>query len=171
MPVITLPDGSQRTFENPVSVHEVAADIGPGLAKAALAGVVDGREVDTSHTIEDDASLAIITDRDDAGLEIIRHSTAHLLAMATQELFPGVQVTIGPVIEDGFYYDFATGHKFTPEDLEKIEQRMADIAARDLPVERVVTSREKAIELFRNMGENYKVQIIQDLTGKKYCGC
>ena len=163
MPVITLPDGSQRAFENPVSVHEVAADIGPGLAKAALAGVVDGREVDTSHTIEDDASLAIITDRDDAGLEIIRHSTAHLLAMATQELFPGVQVTIGPVIEDGFYYDFATGHKFTPEDLEKIEQRMADIAARDLPVERVVTSREKAIELFRNMGENYKVQIIQDL--------
>jgi len=163
MPVITLPDGSERSFDNPVSVHDIAADIGPGLAKAALGGVVDGREVDTSFTIEDDAALAIITDRDDAGLEIIRHSTAHLLAMATQELFPGVQVTIGPVIDDGFFYDFATGHNFTPEDLQKIEQRMAELVAADLPVERVVTSREKAIELFRNMGENYKVQIIEEL--------
>ena len=163
MPVITLPDGSERSFDNPVSVHDVAADIGPGLAKAALGGVVDGREVDTSFTIEGDAALAIITDRDDAGLEIIRHSTAHLLAMATQELFPGVQVTIGPVIDDGFFYDFATGHNFTPEDLEKIEQRMTELVAADLPVERVVSSREKAIELFRNMGENYKVQIIEDL--------
>jgi threonyl-tRNA synthetase len=163
MPVVTLPDGSQRSFDHPVTVHDVAADIGAGLAKAALGGVVDGRQVDTSHTIEDDASLAIITDRDDAGLEIIRHSTAHLLAMATQELFPGVQVTIGPVIEDGFYYDFATGHNFTPEDLEKIEKRMEELAAQDLTVERVVTSRERAIELFRNLGEHYKVQIIEDL--------
>jgi threonyl-tRNA synthetase len=163
MPVITLPDGSQRSFDNPVSVHDVAADIGPGLAKAALGGVVDGREVDTSFTIEDNAALAIITDRDDAGLEIIRHSTAHLLAMATQELFPGVQVTIGPVIEDGFYYDFATGHNFTPEDLEKIEKRMEELAAQDIPVERVVTTRERAIELFRNMGEHYKVKIIEEL--------
>jgi threonyl-tRNA synthetase len=163
MPVITLPDGSQRSFDKPVSVHNVASDIGPGLAKAALGGVVDGRAVDTSHVIEKDATLAIITDRDDAGLEIIRHSTAHLLAMATQELFPGVQVTIGPVIEDGFYYDFATGHSFTPEDLEKIEKRMEELAAEDLPVERVVTTRERAIELFRNMGEHYKVQIIEDL--------
>ena len=163
MPVITLPDGSQRTFDNPVSVHAVAADIGPGLAKAALGGVVDGCEVDTSHTIEEDVSLAIITERDDAGLEIIRHSTAHLLAMATQELFPGVQVTIGPVIDDGFFYDFATGHTFTPEDLEKIEQRMEELVAADLRVDRVVTSREKAIELFRNMGEHYKVQIIEAL--------
>tara|TARA_R110001592_G_scaffold126336_1_gene337442 strand:+ start:62116 stop:64041 length:1926 start_codon:yes stop_codon:yes gene_type:complete len=163
MPVITLPDGSQRPFDKPVSVHEVAADIGPGLAKAALAGVVDGREVDTSYTIEQDATLAIITERDDAGLEVIRHSTAHLLAMATQELFPGVQVTIGPVIEDGFYYDFATGHSFTPEDLEKIEKRMEELVADDLAVERMVVSREKAIELFRNMGEHYKVQIIEDL--------
>ncbi len=163
MPVITLPDGSQRAFDAPVSVHDVAADIGPGLAKAALAGVVDGREVDTSYTIEDDAELAIITDRDEAGLEVIRHSTAHLLAMATQELFPGTQVTIGPVIEDGFYYDFATGHSFTPEDLEKIEQRMAEIVADDLSVERIVMSRDKAIELFRNMGEHYKVQIIEEL--------
>ena len=163
MPVITLPDGSQRNFDKPVSVHDVAADIGPGLAKAALAGVVDGREVDTAFVMAQDASLAIITDRDEAGLEVIRHSTAHLLAMATQELFPGVQVTIGPVIEDGFYYDFATGHSFVPEDLEKIEQRMAELVADDLPVERLVVSRDKAIELFRNMGEHYKVQIIQEL--------
>ena len=163
MPVITLPDGSLRTFDQPVSVHDVAANIGAGLAKAALGGVVDGREVDTSFVLEHDASLAIITDRDDAGLEIIRHSTAHLLAMATQELFPGVQVTIGPVIEDGFFYDFATGHNFTPQDLEKIEQRMEELAEADLPVARVVMSREKAIEQFRNMGENYKVQIIEAL--------
>ena len=163
MPVITLPDGSQRTFDHPISVHDVAVDIGPGLAKAALGGVVDGQEVDTSYVLEGDASIAIITDQDDAGLEIIRHSTAHLLAMAVQELFPGVQVTIGPVIDDGFYYDFATGHKFTPQDLENIEQRMEELAARDLPVQRVVMSREKAIETFRNMGENYKVQIIEAL--------
>ena len=163
MPVITLPDGSQRTFDHPISVHDVAVDIGPGLAKAALGGIVDGQEVDTSYVLEGDASIAIITDQDDAGLEIIRHSTAHLLAMAVQELFPGVQVTIGPVIDDGFYYDFATGHKFTPQDLENIEQRMEELAARDLPVQRVVMSREKAIETFRNMGENYKVQIIEAL--------
>ena len=163
MPVITLPDGSQRSFDSAISVHDIAADIGPGLAKAALAGVVDGREVDTSHVIDEDASLAIITERDEAGLEVIRHSTAHLLAMATQELFPGVQVTIGPVIEDGFFYDFATGHTFTPEDLEKIEQRMEELVAEDIPVQRVVTSREKAAEMFRNLGENYKVQIIEEL--------
>ena len=163
MPVITLPDGSQRTFDQPISVHDVAADIGPGLAKAALGGIVDGQEVDTSYVLEGDASIAIITDKDDAGLEIIRHSTAHLLAMAVQELFPGVQVTIGPVIENGFYYDFATGHKFTPQDLEHIERRMEELATRDLPVQRVVMSREKAIETFRNMGENYKVQIIEAL--------
>jgi threonyl-tRNA synthetase len=163
MPVITLPDGSQRTFDQPVSVHDVAADIGAGLAKAALGGVVDGQEVDTSYLLERDASLSIITGRDDAGLEIIRHSTAHLLAMAVQELFPGVQVTIGPVIEDGFFYDFATGHNFTPQDLEKIEQRMEELVEQDLPVQRVVMSREKAIETFRNLGENYKVQIIEAL--------
>ncbi|GAB5451785.1 MAG: threonine--tRNA ligase [Halioglobus sp.] len=163
MPVITLPDGSERSFDKPVSVHEVAADIGPGLAKAALAGVVDGREVDTSYVVDSDASLAIITERDDAGLEVIRHSTAHLLAMATQDLFPDVQVTIGPVVEDGFYYDFATEHRFTPEDLEKIEQRMAELAGQDIPVEREVVSREEAIERFRALGEHYKVQIIEDL--------
>jgi threonyl-tRNA synthetase len=163
MPAITLPDGSQRQFDQPVSVYDVAAAIGPGLAKAALAGVVNGREVDTSYCIEQDASLAIITERDDAGLEVIRHSTAHLLAMAVQELYPGTQVTIGPVIDDGFYYDFASGHHFTPEDLEKIEQRMQQIVEDDLPVERVVMSRERAVELFRNMGEHYKVQIIESL--------
>ncbi len=163
MPVITLPDGSERSFDKPVSVHEVAADIGPGLAKAALAGVVDGHEVDTSYVLDSDASLAIITERDDAGLEVIRHSTAHLLAMATQDLFPDVQVTIGPVVEDGFYYDFATEHRFTPEDLEKIEQRMAELVGQDIPVERQVVSREEAIEHFRALGEHYKVQIIEDL--------
>ena len=165
MPVVTLPDGSQRSFETPVSVFDVAADIGPGLAKAALAGVVDGREVDTSHVIENDAALSILTDRDEAAIEIIRHSTAHLLAQAVQQLFPGTQVTIGPTVEDGFYYDFASGHNFTPEDLENIEKRMLEIAADDLTVERIVSPREKAIEIFRNMGEHYKVQIIEDLPG------
>ena len=163
MPVINLPDGSQRTFEQPVSVADVAFDIGPGLAKAALAGVVDGREVDTSYVIDGDVSLSIVTERDEAGVEIIRHSTAHLLAQAVQQLFPGTQVTIGPTVENGFYYDFATGHNFTPEDLERIEKRMEELASADLPVERVVYSREQAIDLFRNMGEHFKVQIIEDL--------
>jgi threonyl-tRNA synthetase len=165
MPVVTLPDGSQRTFDAPVTVFDVAADIGAGLAKAALAGVVDGREVDTSHVIEGDTTLSILTDRDEAAIEIIRHSTAHLLAQAVQQLFPGTQVTIGPTVEDGFYYDFASGHNFTPEDLENIEKRMAEIAADDLTVERIVSPRDKAIEIFRNMGEHYKVQIIEDLPG------
>ena len=163
MPVINLPDGSQRTFEQPVSVADVAFDIGPGLAKAALAGVVDGREVDTSFVIDSDSALSIITERDEAGVEIIRHSTAHLLAQAVQQLFPGTQVTIGPTVENGFYYDFATGHNFTPEDLERIEKRIEELASADLPVERVVYSREQAIDLFRNMGEHFKVQIIEDL--------
>jgi threonyl-tRNA synthetase len=163
MPTITLPDGSQREFSNPVTVAEVAADIGPGLAKAALAGVVDGREVDTSYTIERDSALAIITDRDDAGVEVIRHSTAHLLAMAVQDLYPGTQVTIGPVIEDGFYYDFAGDHQFTPDDLPKIEGRMSEIVAQDLPVERIVMDRDAAAAAFEKMGESYKVEIIRDL--------
>jgi threonyl-tRNA synthetase len=163
MPVITLPDGSERNFDASISVHDVAADIGAGLAKAALAGVVDGREVDTSYVITDDVSLSIVTDRDDAAIEIIRHSTAHLLAQAVQQLFPGTQVTIGPTVEDGFYYDFASGHNFTLEDLDKIEARMVELAADDLSVERIVAPRDKAIEIFRNMGEHYKVQIIEDL--------
>lgn len=163
MPVITLPDGSQRHFDAAISVHDVAADIGAGLAKAALAGVVDGREVDTSFVIKGDVSLSIVTDRDEAAIEIIRHSTAHLLAQAVQQLFPGTQVTIGPTVEDGFYYDFASGHNFTLEDLDKIEARMVELAADDLSVERIVAPRDKAIEIFRNMGEHYKVQIIEDL--------
>ena len=163
MPVITLPDGSERNFDASISVHDVAADIGAGLAKAALAGVVDGREVDTSYVINDDVSLSIVTDRDEAAIEIIRHSTAHLLAQAVQQLFPGTQVTIGPTVEDGFYYDFASGHNFTLEDLDKIEARMVELSADDLSVERIVAPRDKAIEIFRNMGEHYKVQIIEDL--------
>ena len=163
MPVINLPDGSQRTFEQPVSVADVALAIGPGLAKAALAGVVDGREVDTSYVIDADSALSIITERDEAGVEIIRHSTAHLLAQAVQQLFPGTQVTIGPTVENGFYYDFATDHNFTPEDLERIEKRMEELASADLSVERVVYSRDQAIELFRDMGEHFKVQIIEEL--------
>ena len=163
MPVITLPDNSIREFDAPISVEGVAADIGPGLAKAALAGRVDGRLVDTSYVIEHDAELAIITDRDEDGLEVIRHSTAHLMAMAVQDLFPGAQVTIGPTVEDGFYYDFAFERAFTPEDLEKIEARMEEIAAQDLPVDRVVMPRDAAAALFAGMGEEYKAQIIKEL--------
>ncbi len=163
MPAITLPDGSHRCFDHPVSVHAVAADIGPGLARAALAGVVDGRQVDTSYLIGNDVDLAIITDKQEEGLELIRHSSAHLMAMATQQLFPGVQATIGPVIEDGFYYDFASGHTFTPEDIEKIEERMLEIVQQDLPIERVVMDRDHAIKIFQEIGEHYKVQIIEDL--------
>jgi threonyl-tRNA synthetase len=165
MPVITLPDGSQRQFENPVSIADIAADIGPGLAKAALGGVVNGIEVDTSHQIESNVEIQIITERDAAGLEIIRHSTAHLLAQAVQDLFPGAQVTIGPVIEDGFYYDFAYERAFSTEDLEAIENRMAELAEADQPVQRHVWSREKAIEEFTRLGEHYKVEIIKDLPG------
>ncbi|GMG88431.1 threonine--tRNA ligase [Biformimicrobium ophioploci] len=163
MPVITLPDGSKREFSHPVSVHDVAADIGAGLAKAALAGVVDGKEVDTSYVIENDTQLAIITDRQDEGLEVIRHSTAHLLAQAVKQLYPTAQVTIGPVIEDGFYYDFAYERQFTPEDLEAIEKRMAEIAKQDIPVERRVMLREDAITYFKGMGEDYKAEIISDI--------
>ncbi|MEY3017161.1 MAG: hypothetical protein RL336_296 [Pseudomonadota bacterium] len=163
MPVITLPDGSQRPFEQPVTIADVALSIGPGLAKAAIAGRVNGELVDTSYLMETDAQLSIITDRDEEGLEIIRHSTAHLTAQAVQELFPGVQVTIGPVIDDGFYYDFATGHNFTPDDLLKIEKRMEELVQDDQPLERVVMDRDLAVKTFRDMGEHYKVQIIQDL--------
>ena len=163
MPQITLPDGSQRQFDKPVTVAEVAGDIGPGLAKAALAGKVGDRLVDTSYLIEDDAELAIITERDEDGLEIIRHSTAHLLAMAVQDLFPGAQVTIGPTIEDGFYYDFAYERAFTPEDLEAIEKRMAELADADLDVQRVVMDRDEAADAFAKLGEEYKVEIIKDL--------
>jgi threonyl-tRNA synthetase len=163
MPVVTLPDGSQRCFDHPLSVHDVAADIGPGLAKAALAGKVDDRMVDTSYVIEQDASLGIITDRDDEGVEVIRHSTAHLLAQAVKELFPEAQVTIGPVIENGFYYDFAYKRAFTPEDLEKIEKKMTELARRDFQVSRKLMPRDEAIDFFRDMGEDYKAEIISDI--------
>ncbi|MEX1196944.1 MAG: threonine--tRNA ligase [Pseudohongiellaceae bacterium] len=167
MPSITLPDGSARSYEQAVTVADVAADIGAGLAKAALAGRVDGELVDTSYTIERDAELAIITERDDEGLEVLRHSCAHLMAQAVQRLFPEAQVTIGPVIEDGFFYDFAYERPFTPEDLEKIEQEMQKIVKEDLPVERSVMSRDEAEKLFDKMGEKYKVEIIRDIPGEE----
>jgi threonyl-tRNA synthetase len=160
MPVITLPDGSQKQFEHAVSVAEVAASIGPGLAKAALAGKLDGVLVDTSKLIEHDARLSIVTDKDPDGLEIIRHSTAHLLANAVQELFPDAQVTIGPVIEDGFYYDFAYKRPFSTDDLAAIEKRMAEISAKDLKVHRRVLPRDEAVAHFKKIGEHYKAEII-----------
>jgi threonyl-tRNA synthetase len=160
MPIITLPDGSQRSFDHPVTVNEVAGSIGPGLAKAALAGRVDGKLVDTSHVINADANLAIVTDRDPEGLEVIRHSTAHLLAQAVKELYPDAQVTIGPVIEDGFYYDFAFKRPFTPEDLAAIEAKMKELAAADQKVNRRVMPRDDAVKFFRNLGEIYKAEII-----------
>ena len=163
MPVITLPDGSQRTYAGPVTVAQVAADIGPGLAKAALAGRIDGRLVDTSVTIERDASLAIVTSKDSDGLEILRHSTAHLLAQAVQSVYPDAQVTIGPVIEHGFYYDFAFSRPFTPEDLEKFEAKMHELANADLKVERRLMPRDQAVETFRKLGEHYKAEIIASI--------
>ena len=160
MPAITLPDGSQKHFDQPVSVQDIAAGIGAGLAKAALAGRVDGRLVDTSFVGDRDAAVSIVTERDADGLEIIRHSTAHLLANAVQELFPGAQVTIGPVIEDGFYYDFAYKTPFSSDDLAAIEERMAQIAARDVRVHRRVLPRDAAVEHFKKLGEHYKAEII-----------
>ncbi|MEP6557950.1 MAG: TGS domain-containing protein, partial [Burkholderiales bacterium] len=164
---ITLPDGSHRDFDGPVTVAEVAASIGPGLAKAALAGKVraandaDGfRVVDTSYRFTSDGQLAIVTAKDADGLDVIRHSTAHLLAYAVKDLFPEAQVTIGPVIENGFYYDFAYKRPFTPEDLEQIEKRMSEIASKDEPVTRRVLPRDEAVEHFKRLGEHYKAEII-----------
>ncbi|MBT3093299.1 MAG: threonine--tRNA ligase [Candidatus Thiodiazotropha sp. (ex Lucina pensylvanica)] len=162
MPVISLPDGSQREFDQAVTVYEIAADIGPGLAKAALAGRVDGRLVDTSFLVEKDCEVAIVTSRDDEALELIRHDAAHVMAQAVQELYPGTQVTIGPAIEDGFYYDFARDEAFTPDDLKKIEQRMHEIVKRNLPLQREVWDREEAIRTFDSIGEKYKVEIIKE---------
>jgi threonyl-tRNA synthetase len=161
MPVITLPDGSQRSYPNPVTVAEVAQSIGAGLARAALAGKVDGVLVDTSHLIANDAKLAIVTDKDEDGVDLIRHSTAHLLAYAVKELFPEAQVTIGPVIENGFYYDFAYSRPFTPEDLTAIEKRMAELAKKDLPVTRKVVARDEAVAYFKSLGEKYKAELIE----------
>ena len=166
MPVITLPDGSHKQFDRPVTVDEVAGSIGAGLKRAALAARVDGKLVDTSYLIERDAPVAIITDKDAAGLEIIRHSTAHLLAQAVKQLFPEAQVTIGPVIENGFYYDFSFKRPFTPEDLAAIEARMQEIAAADLKVERRVMARDAAVDFFRKQGEIYKAEIIAGIPDK-----
>jgi threonyl-tRNA synthetase len=163
MPVITLPDGSQKRFDAAVSVRDIAASIGAGLAKAALAGKVDGVLVDTSRMVDHDSHVTIVTDRDPEGLEIIRHSTAHLLANAVQELYPDAQVTIGPVIEDGFYYDFAYKRPFSTEDLAAIEKRMAEIAAKDLPVHRREMPRDAAVEHFKKLGEHYKAEIIASI--------
>ncbi len=163
MPTITLPDGSQRQFDHAVTVADVAADIGPGLAKAALAGKIDGSLVDTSYLIDWDTDLSIITSRDDEGLEVIRHSTAHLMAQAVKELFPDAQVTIGPVIENGFYYDFDYERPFTEEDLEAIEKKMSELVKQDIVVERSVMSRDEAVAFFRDMGEEYKAEIIESI--------
>jgi len=163
MPRITLPDGTQRTYPQPIPAVEVAADIGPGLAKAALAAEVDGKLHDADYPIKDDARLRIITERDAEGLEVIRHSCAHLLAQAVKQLFPEAQVTIGPVVEDGFYYDFAFPRAFTPEDLEAIEARMKELARQDLRVTRRVIERPAAIEFFRSAGEEYKARIIESI--------
>lgn len=160
---IRLPDGSQRQFDAPVTVAQVAASIGAGLAKAALAGKVDGKLVDASFLIERDADLAIVTDKDPEGLEVIRHSTAHLLAYAVKELFPDAQVTIGPVIDNGFYYDFSYKRPFTPEDLQAIEKKMAELAKKDEPVTRKVLPRDEAVAYFKSIGEAYKAEIIESI--------
>ena len=157
---ITLPDGSTRSFDHPVTVAQVAESIGTGLAKAALAGRVNDTLVDTSFPIEVDSRLAIVTEKDPEGLEIIRHSTAHLLAYAAKSLFPDLQVTIGPVIDNGFYYDFSYKRPLTPEDLQALEEKMKELAAKNEPVHREVWSRDKAVELFKSMGEHYKAEII-----------
>lgn len=163
MPTITLPDGSQKQFDRPVTVQDIAQSIGSGLAKAALAGKVNGTLLDTSRVVEQDVNIAIITERDQDGLEIIRHSAAHLLAHAVKQLFPKAQVTIGPVIEDGFFYDFSYPPGFTLEDLAKIEERMTELAAKDFTVTREEISRDAAVTLFRQMGEEYKAKIIEDI--------
>ncbi len=163
MPSITLPDGTRKDFDKPVTVAAVAESIGPGLAKAALAGRVDDQLVDTSFEIHDDVELAIITSKDDAGLEVIRHSSAHLLAQAVKDLFPTAQVTIGPVIEDGFFYDFAYERSFTPEDLEAIEVRMSELADENFVVERSLMERDEAVKFFRELGEEYKAEIISSI--------
>ena len=167
MPNIRLPDGSSKSFPNPVTVAEIAQAIGAGLARAALAGKVNGKIVDTGYRVEADADVAIITERDPEGVDVLRHSTAHLLAHAVKELYPDAQVTIGPVIENGFYYDFAYKRPFTPEDLAAIEKRMQEIARRDLPVDRKVMKRDEAVAFFDSIGEKYKAQIIASIPDKE----
>ncbi len=160
---IRLPDGSSRSYDHPVTAAQVASSIGPGLAKAAIAAKVDGKLVDVSHLIDRDADVAIVTERDADGIDVIRHSTAHLLAYAVKELFPDAQVTIGPVIENGFYYDFSYKRPFTPEDLEAIENKMAELAKKDEPVVREVWKRDDAVKFFASIGEKYKAEIIASI--------
>src|SRR6185369_17060517 len=163
MPDIRLPDGAVKHFDAAVTVADIAAAIGPGLAKAALAGRVNGKLVDTSHVVDGDAQVAIVTELDADGLDVIRHSTAHLLAYAVKELFPDAQVTIGPVIEDGFYYDFSFKRPFTPEDLEAIERKMNELAKKNEPVTRKLMPRDEAVRYFESLGEHYKAEIIASI--------
>ena len=163
MLVVTLPDGSKREFDAPVRVADVAQSIGSGLAKAALGGIVDGKMVDTSFVIDKDSLLAIITDKSPEALEIVRHSTAHLLAYAVKELFPEAQVTIGPVVENGFYYDFSYHRPFTPDDLVALEKKMTELAKKDEPVTRNVLPRDEAIKFFKDLGEDYKAELIASI--------
>ncbi len=167
MPTITLPDGSQRDYSNAISVHDIAADIGPGLAKAALAGKVNGKIVDTSYLIEQNVELGIITEKDEDGIEVIRHSTAHLLAQAVKLLYPEAQVTIGPVINNGFYYDFAYKKGFTEDDLVTIEKKMTELVKQNIPVERQVMSRDEAVTFFKGIGEVYKAEIIESIPAEQ----
>src|SRR3954454_2994303 len=162
---VELPDGSKREVPDGATVADVAASIGRGLAKAAIAGKVNGKVVDVYTPVSDNAKIEIVTPKSEAGLDTIRHSTAHLMANAVQELFPGTQVTIGPVIENGFFYDFSAARPFTDEDLRRIEEKMTELAKRDLPVRREEWSREEAIETFEKLGENFKVEIIQGIPG------
>ncbi|MDE3208293.1 MAG: TGS domain-containing protein, partial [Pseudomonadota bacterium] len=163
MPQIRLPDGTVRYFDTPVSVGNLAADIGAGLARAAVAGKVNGKLVDLSYLVESDSDVVIVTGRDEEGLDVLRHSAAHLLAQAVKQLYPEAQVTIGPVIDNGFYYDFSYKRGFTPDDLNAIEQRMHELASQDIPVRREVMSREEAIRFFKDMGETYKAEIIESI--------
>ncbi len=167
MPIITLPDDSTRQYPNPVTVMDVAADIGAGLAKATLAGIVDGELVDASHVMEGDARLAVVTNKSEEALPLLRHSTAHLLAQAVKQLFPKAQVSIGPVIEGGFYYDFDYERSFTPEDLESIEKRMKELAEQAISLQRSTVSRDDALQMFKDMGEDYKTQIIDSIPGNE----
>ena len=163
MPNLTLPDGTIKEFDQPVSFGDVAKSIGPGLFKAAVAGKIEEQIFDLSHIINNDSNVSIITKESDEGLEIIRHSTAHLMAHAVKELYPETEVTIGPVIENGFYYDFAIENPFTDEDLEKIETKMHEIAKQDFPISREVWQKKDAVEHFKNINENYKAEIIEDI--------
>ena len=170
MLVVTLPDGSKREFDAPVRVADVAQSIGSGLAKAALGGIVDGKMVDTSFVIDKNSQLAIITDKSPEALEIVRHSTAHLLAYAVKALFPEAQVTIGPVVENGFYYDFSYHRPFTPDDLVALEKKMNELAKKDEPVVRTVLPRDEAVKFFKDQGEHYKAEIIASIPQNEEIG-